>query len=165
MSPLLLDTNTEGGKSQELKRAWGVWADEVGQRKGGYDWYATLTFRDRTPAEQKAGWTKVGWSYSRKACDTFLRHLGEEKGLQDTWWLRCREIQQDRGVPHYHALIGGVKDLRRDEAWSWWFERYGFARILPYESQLGASFYLCKYVTKDMGDVEFSQNLRQDLTR
>jgi len=41
----------------------------------------------------------------------------------------------------------------------WWFAKEGIARILPYDRQLGARFYLCKYVTKDLGDVRFSKNL------
>jgi len=62
-------------------------------------------------------------------------------------------------VPHFHALITGVAGLRRDEAWAWWFERYGLARILPYDRNLGAGFYLCKYVVKELGDIQFSQGL------
>lgn len=161
-TPLLYDDTRNSVKSQALKVAWGDWADKVGDRKGGWDWFATLTFRDRTPEEVKSGWTKVGWAYSSKACDAFLCHVGEVKGLHDVHWLRAREIQRDRGVPHWHALIGGVKDLRRDAAWQWWHERYGFARILPYEREKGASFYLCKYVTKELGDIEFSPSLRLD---
>ena len=158
---MLKEDNTEGqGVSRAaLKQAWGDFVDEVGDRKGGFDWYATLTFRDRSAADQARGWTKAGWGYTQKACNRFLGQLGDLKGLQDVWWFRAREYQTWRGVPHFHVLIGGVQDLRRDEAWSWWFQHYGFARILPYDRRLGAKFYLCKYVTKELGDIQFSQNL------
>lgn len=161
MASLLLDTNTDNNKSQALKQAWGEWADSVGDRRGGWDVFTTLTFRDRTPEEVAAGWTKVGWAYSKTACNAFLRHIGEVKGLEDIHWLRTREIQRDRGVPHWHALIGGVGQLRRMDLVDWWYgQGYGIARVLPYERKLGAAFYLCKYVTKELGDVEFSLNLR-----
>ena len=146
-------------KQIELREAWGDFVDDIGKRKGGWDWFATGTFRDRTEEEIARGWTRVGMAYSRRACDAFLMELGDRRGMQDLHWFRAREFQQDRGVPHYHMLIGGVKDLRRDEAWAWWFERFGFARILPYKAELGARFYLCKYVTKPLGDFEFSDNL------
>jgi hypothetical protein len=45
-------------------------------------------------------------------------------------WFGAREYQRNRGVPHYHLLIGGVGDVGRGEAWTWWFDRFGFARIL-----------------------------------
>ena len=143
----------------DLRTVWGDFIDDVGKRKGGWDWYATLTFRDRTDEEVRSGWTKVGLGYSRRACDAFLRVLGDLKGLGTHHWFRAREFQHDRGVPHYHLLIGGVDTLRRDEAWKWWFDQFGFARILPYEARKGARFYLCKYVTKELGYFEFSDNL------
>lgn len=129
---------------------------ELGDQVGGWDWYATLTFRDIT---QRGTWTKPGWQYTQGAFDRFLVFLRELRGLGDPSWVSCREYQHWRGVPHFHALINGVADLRRDEAWAWWFPRYGFARILPYNPQLGAGYYLCKYVTKELGDIRFSDTL------
>jgi hypothetical protein len=143
----------------DLRTSWGNFVDDVGSRKGGWDWYATLTFRDPSPEEILRGWTKIGMGYSKRAGDAFLKLLGEMKGLGTHYWFRAREYQRDRGVPHYHMLIGGVEDLRRDEAWKWWYDNFGFARILPYEVGKGARFYLCKYVTKELGDFEFSENL------
>ena len=146
-------------KDIELRNAWGDFADELGNRKGGWDWFATLTFRDPPVKEQNRGWTKIGMAYSKRACDAFLNKVGDMRGMRDEHWMRAREFQKDRGVPHYHLLIGGVDNVRRDEAWEWWFKRYGFARILPYEAEKGARFYLCKYITKPMGEFEFSDNL------
>lgn len=116
-----------------------------------------MTFRE--PPLDSPGWTKIGWGYSGRAWDRFVTELGARKGLHSLWWVRGREYQTWRGVPHFHGLIGGVRDLRRDEAWSWWFQRYGIARIEPYDRSLGAGFYLCKYVTKELGDIQFSKGL------
>ena len=154
---LYQDTIARGTSQQELKQAWGSFLTELGDKAGGWDWWATLTFRE--PPQDSPGWTKIGWGYSGKAWDTFTRELGLRKGLHDLWWVRGREYQTWRGVPHFHGLIGGVQDLRRDEAWSWWFTKYGIARIEPYDRSLGAGFYLCKYVTKELGDIQFSPGL------
>jgi len=132
---------------------------ELGDKNGGWDWYATLTFRERSDDEIRRGWTKVGLKYSERAWKGFVDVLRACRGIGEPTWVSCREYQWDRGVPHYHALIGGVKDLRRDEAWRWWFDHYGINRILPYDPSLGAGFYLCKYVTKELGDIRFSQGL------
>lgn len=150
----LLTNNTT---KQELKQAWGEFLTELGDRAGGWDWWATLTFRE--PPEDRPAWTKIGWGYSGSAWDRFMTELGYRKGLQSLWWVRGREYQTWRGVPHFHGLIGGVHDLRRDEAWAWWFQKYGMAKIEPYDRSLGAGFYLCKYVTKELGDIQFSRGL------
>jgi len=138
---------------QDLKQAWGAWISGL----ANWDWYATLTFRDPEPEELARGYTKRGWGYAVKAYKRFVEALPAPLGVGH--WVRMFEYQQERGVPHVHALLSGVQDLRRDEAWSWWFQRYGLARILPYDNKLGAGYYLCKYVTKELGDVKFSDSL------
>ena len=153
------NTKSEGISQAELKQAWGTWLTELGDRNGGWDWWATLTFRDRTEQEISQGWTKVGWNYSQGALDRFMSFLRDLRGIGEPTWVRGREYQTWRGVPHFHCLIGGVDHLRRDQAWSWWFTRYGIARIEPYDRSLGAGFYLCKYVTKELGDIQFSPGL------
>lgn len=117
-----------------------------------------MTYRD--PCNPRfPNWTQPGWSYTEKGCNEFLRHLTFANYDNPVFWVRARELQPWRGVPHFHALIGGVADLRRDEAWGWWFQRYGIAKIEPYDRSMGAGFYLCKYVTKELGDIEFSEGL------
>lgn len=142
---------------QALKQAWGGFLTDLGDRAGGWDWWVTLTFRE--PPEYRPGWTKIGWGYSGKAWGRFVTELGLRKGLHDVRWVRGREYQAWRGVPHFHGLIAGVSELRRDDAWAWWFKRYGLARIEPYDRSLGAGFYLCKYVTKELGDIQLSPGL------
>jgi len=144
-------------QAPSLKEVWGTWLTELGDSVGGWDWWATLTFRE--PPEDRPGWNKIGWGYSGRAWDRFIKELGLTKGLSDINWVRGREYQRWRGVPHFHALIGGVKDIRRMDFVDWWFDRYGIARILPYDRNLGAGFYLCKYVVKELGDIQFSGGL------
>jgi len=153
MTPLLI----EYSKKAELKQAWGDWVKDLAL----WDWYATLTFRDPSEEEQRRGYTQRGVRYADKAWGLFLGVLTLPLGGMD--WFRAFEFSMWRGkgqgVPHIHALMSGVADLRRDEAWQWWFNRFGFARILPYNRELGAGYYLTKYVTKELGDIRFSKGL------
>jgi hypothetical protein len=47
----------------------------------------------------------------------------------------------------------------------WWYEHYGIARILPYQAELGARYYLGKYLTKEIADIQFSPALKAKLSR
>lgn len=142
--------------NEDLKQAWGELLTNLGDQAGGWDWWVTLTFREPPKAP---GWTKIGWGYSGKAWDALAMEVGLRKGLHGLWWVRGREYQTWRGVPHFHGLIGGVGDLRRLDIMDWWNDRYGFAKVEAYEPTKGAGFYLCKYVTKELGDIQFSPGL------
>jgi len=159
MSYLLKGNISERPRQHELRQAWGQFVTDLGDQNGGWDWYATLTFRDISyPGAPH--WTKPGLGYTKRAWDRFVVELGLRKGLHDVRWVYGREYQQWRGVPHFHALIGGVAGLRLEEAQSWWFRNYGIARIEPYDRSRGAGFYLCKYVNKQFGDIHFSKGLK-----
>lgn len=160
----MLDDYKQNGCScqvQRLKQAWGTWLTDLGDEVGGWDWWATLTFKERSDQEIAQGWTRVGWKYSQGAFDRWISFLRDLRGIGDPTWVRGREYQSWRGVPHFHALISGVAHLRRDQAWHWWFNKYGFARIEEYDTKRGAGYYLCKYVTKELGDIQFSQDFRR----
>ncbi len=69
--------------------------------------------------------------------------------------------------------MGGLQDIRRDKWWSTWFTWYGRARILPYDSRLGAGYYLSKYIVKDVygsglfqiGGLQEARQLHLDLKK
>jgi hypothetical protein len=48
---------------------------------------------------------------------------------------------------------------------AWYWQNYGFIRVLEYNAELGAGYYLCKYVTKELGDIRFSPNLKLALDK
>lgn len=147
-------------QSEAFKQIWGDFVDDCGRRRGGWDWYCTLTYRDRSDEEIKRGWTRVGMPYAWRTSREFLEVVGDLAGMRDQHWFQAAEFQGERGVPHWHMLIGNCRGARRDEAWRYWFENQGFARLLPYDERLGARYYLCKYVSKDLGEMYFSKNLR-----
>lgn len=140
-------------QAREVKQAWGDWVKDLAP----WQWFATLTFRDPSEEEVRRGYTKRGYAYANKAYNQFLGML--QPALGELYWFRAFETQYWRGVPHVHALIGGLDSTRYAEVGKWYWEKYGFIRVLDYDPTLGAGYYLCKYVTKELGDIRFSPNL------
>jgi hypothetical protein len=143
--------NADARTSQaEIKKAWGVWLDNLAE----WVWWVTLTFRDPSEKDQRRGWTKIGTDYAKRAWNSFIKAL-EGSTEEKVGWCCGTEYQRWRGVPHYHALINGVGGLRRLDWMDWWYNRYGIARILPYDKTKGAGRYISKYVVKELGDIDF----------
>ena len=150
---------------EPIKAAWGDWIDGVGKELNGWDWFATLTFRDPDNARYP-GWTKPGWRYAHRALNDLMGEIMSKRlgGLSVPYSLACMEYQHDRGVPHWHVLVGntgvGTQHEERRMSWvDWWWSHYGIARILPYDERLGARYYLGKYLTKQLADVVASPQL------
>ncbi|GAH96976.1 unnamed protein product, partial [marine sediment metagenome] len=99
-----------------------------------------------------------------------LRVSAKAKGLtpslygeQAPFYFRVTELQ-DRGTLHFHALIGGVGDIRRLLFKDFW-ELNGFARVEAYDPARGAASYVAKYLNKADGHIRFSHNLTKNLTK
>jgi len=137
-------------KPEDIMQAWGSWLSGLAQ----WDWFVTLTFRDPPALPGRGTWTKPGFGYAKRAWDRFLAAI--QPAIGDLPWVRCFEMQEWRGVPHIHALVAGVDPtIRRMDMVDWCWLNYGMARILPYDPGLGAAHYLCKYLSKELADVEF----------
>jgi len=149
-----------------LQQAWGDFLDQIGRDLLGWDWYCTLTFRDPDEKQRSKApnWTRPGWSYAHIALKQFTRTLLYNRfdaSKEQPYWIALMEMQKWRGVPHWHMLMGNCGDLRRMDWVDWWWEGFGIARILPYREDLGARFYLGKYLTKDIADIQASPQLRE----
>lgn len=158
-----VDGVCQGG---ELQKAWGDFLDKVGYELNGWDWYCTLTFRDPGEKQRRKApyWTKPGWAYAHQALHSLtstLLHNRFDVVKEQPYWIAMMEMQKWRGVPHWHLLMGNCGDLRRMEWVDWWWQGFGIARILPYRAELGARFYLGKYLTKDIADIKASPQLRE----
>ena len=128
-----------------------------------WEWYATFTFRD--PHDPRfPNWTQIGWKCAGNALRSFNTALVMELNYTNPVWVAVGETQQ-RGTPHWHLLVANVADQRRMSWLDWWFERYGIARVLPYDRELGARYYLGKYLTKQLANIEFSPALYAQLQR
>ena len=75
-------------------------------------------------------------------------------------WFRGDEYGPLGGRLHMHALMLNTAHLPRMAWLNEWNRRAGFARILPFDPTKGAAFYCSKYVTKQLGDYDFSENIQ-----
>lgn len=129
----------------QVKKSWGEWLYENWE----WEWYATLTFRENVGIKRAdALWRK------------WYTQLVTETG-KDVQYVRFAEWQRHRGVLHYHALLLNVKYVRRLKWMDRWNAMAGFARIYAYDSKKGATFYLSKYVASELGEVVFSDGLKE----
>jgi hypothetical protein len=128
--------------SSPLSDAWGEFL-------GGYpwDWFVTLTF---------VGDVKTFTAHNR--CNAWLRSLEWATG-HPIFWFRGDECGNRFGKFHMHLLIGNVAHLHRFTWMKRWELRNGWARIFEFNPALGASYYVAKYVTKQFGEWDLSDNL------
>jgi len=146
-------------KREKVCQAFGEWIDGMAP----WEWYATMTFRD--PQDPRfPNWTKVGWKSAHNALNKFNNALVMDMEYQNPVSVAVMELQE-RGVPHWHMLVANVGSQRRMKWVDWWYEHYGIARILPYQEELGARYYLGKYFSKQQADIRFSPALTAKLIR
>ncbi len=127
-----------------LVEAWGQFLSQF-----SWDWFVTLTFRD-----------EVNSFRAHRLFSQFVRELEQAAGVP-IFWFRADEIGPHGGRFHIHALIGNVAHLRRMTWVDRWDRLAGYARILPFDAKRGGAPYYCaKYVTKQSGDWELSDNPR-----
>jgi len=143
VSKALLERAESVSMSRQLTVAWGQFLTEF-----SWDWFLTLTFRD---------W--VGSFRAHRLFGFFVRDIEKAAGMP-IFWFRVDEIGTHGGRFHIHALIGNVAHLRRLTWMDRWHDLAGIARILPFNAKRGAAYYCAKYVTKQFGDWELSDNLR-----
>ncbi|MBA7554958.1 hypothetical protein ES705_47599 [subsurface metagenome] len=143
-------TNPQG-LMRRARIAFGEWLS-VPQ----WEWFTSHTFRAEYVSPKEADRHWQSWLNS-------LVVAASAAGLPRPFYFRVTEIQ-DRGTLHFHSLIGGVGNIRRLLFKDFW-ELNGFARVVKYDPDRGASFYVGKYLTKADGDIRFSHNLKHHLTK
>lgn len=121
-----------------LQRELGNWL-----RPWPWDWFGTFTFASPVHPEQ----ADKRWRRWVSA----IQHNGGRTTRSPVVWVRGNE-QQERGVLHYHALLGRVEGVGLFGAVRLWEGLAGgWAKIEPYNNAFGGTFYLAKE-----GDVELS---------
>jgi hypothetical protein len=169
----------ENSTQETVSQAFGNWIDDM----AGWEWYATLTFRNPNPRPhyttyteesgilydgktfqmvEYSNWSQVGWIAAHNALRRFNTALVMELDYINPAWVAVMELQK-RGVPHWHMLVANVDDQRRMKWLDWWYKYYGIARILPYQQELGARYYLGKYLNKEVAEIQFSPLLKAKL--
>jgi hypothetical protein len=128
--------------TRQLAEGWGRFLSQF-----SWDWFVTLTFRD--PVKSFTAHRLFG---------AFVREIERAAGIP-IFWFRADEIGSLGGRFHLHALIGNVAHLRRMNWVDRWHDLAGIARILPFNAKRGAAYYCAKYITKQNGDWELSDDL------
>lgn len=146
-------------KAIEIRQVFGDWLSTLAR----WEWFATFTFRD--PQDPRfPGWTQVGWKAAHSALKKWSSTMISAcLGDKQPRWAGVMEYQRNRGVPHWHLLVANIPEETRRMTWvDWWWDNYGSARVLPYDEKLGARYYLGKYLTKEIADIQFSSGLALD---
>lgn len=125
-----------------------------------WDWFCTLTFRDRVHPEAADKRFRVLIS---KLNRRLFGPRWPQKIAHTAYWCRGLEFQR-RGVIHFHALVGcRAKDLNHHAIRNYWSDVWkdlaGLARIERIRNTNDALGYLTKYVSKG-GEIDLSQNLK-----
>jgi len=131
--------------SRNVTQAYGEWL-----QSWCWDWWVTLTFRHQvTPRQAHRIWK--WWLHSL------------EKTVQGkVHYVRATEIQRFRGdIPHYHALLLGVKNEPPSVWEGVWYQCGGLTEIELYNPELGATYYLAKHVHNELGDIIFSKGIEK----
>ena len=104
-----------------LQREWGKWV-----RDFSWDWFGTFTFPSAIHPEQAdKRWTRWVWAIQRS---------GGRTTRDPVVWVRGAE-RQERGVFHYHALLGRVAGVGLFGAVRLWEGLAGgWAKIEPYNN-------------------------------
>jgi hypothetical protein len=128
-----------------------------------WSWYTTHTFKANFVASKEADRYWYAWFNSLRMSAKAAGLTPSVYGLAAPFYFRVAEYQE-RGTLHFHALVGGVGDIRRLSFKDLW-ELHGFARVEKYDPALGAAHYVAKYLNKADGDIRFSHNLTPYLTQ
>ncbi|MBA7554900.1 hypothetical protein ES705_47539 [subsurface metagenome] len=110
-----------------------------------WDWWATFTFR----------YPCMPYS-AKKSFIRFVKGAGIDYFYASEW---CGDYH---GV-HIHALMSNCEGIRRLTTMDKWYEKYGIARIWPYDERRGARFYVCKYIVKSVADWDMKINSQKFL--
>lgn len=139
------------GVEAKLKEEWANWLGSLAE----WEWFVTITLKN---PQGIPTYTKPGIGCANRAWGEFVARA--RPALIPLKWVRMFETQHWRGVPHIHALVAGVDPtVRRMDLVDTFYEKFGITRVLQYDSKLGARYYVCKYVTKELGDIQFSESL------
>lgn len=131
--------------NEELRQAW---ADFI--RRYKWDWFLSLTFEEIV--HEDIGKTMFGSLVNKINKQVFGK--GYYKRNQSVYWVRGKENHKQRKMYHFHALLGGLPDgawiLSPKEMEDWWCKKkkWGTAKIVQYDPERSAAYYIAKYIGK-----------------
>lgn len=148
---------THRAPNLQLQQAWVEWLSSI-----QWEWFCTLTFRcgcgvghtkgDPRPCRKPRGVHpeaagKAFRYWANKLSRSIYGNNFKRRGT-GVRWVRALEHHKS-GLLHFHAIVEGVGDTRRDHWKGQWHERWGFARIDQVRSSEAVRKYVSKYLAKD----------------
>lgn len=135
--------NTYRTDHTQLVDVWGKWL-----LTWKWEWFGTFTFR-----------FPVGEWRAQRSWDMLIKEM-EAETHDRVHYVRAAEQNRFRGaVPHYHALMLGVRNLNPSSWQRYWGRIGGIARIEPYNPGDKAPFYLSKYAGTPDENIVFSKGI------
>ncbi len=144
----------------------------MGDFLNGYPWahWCTLTFRppasERDAARVPREWGRwrkkirgavpVGLEYALRQWAVFARTTTVAAGVP-LFWFYGVEHGERLGRLHLHALFGNTERLPAPLMRASWTA--GFAQVDAYDPTRGASYYVTKYVTKELAEWDVSSSV------
>jgi hypothetical protein len=118
-------------------------------KKFDWAWYATLKVTSGAPSIARA----------QKLFDRWVLELRAKEGANDFRWVRVLELGRVGTNPHFHTLIGGLRN--RTRYWkNRWNELGGDALISRFDPEKEGIFYMLKG-TDERGDLNIDFDLSQ----
>lgn len=143
----------------DYREVFGDWLSQ-------YAWthWGTFTFRPYVPrlspglAPPRFTPSQAGppIHFAHREWQRYVRRL--ERNLhRPIWWFRGDELGERLGRLHFHALIGGAMDYPPQVLAELWTS--GFSKIVTYDPEKSAAYYVTKYVVKGLADWDVSARL------
>lgn len=128
--------------------AWADLAEQMQHQHGFlWEWWVTITFRNLVHPEAAYKLFRF-WTHTRINRPLYGSRYWK-RGEGAPYFLGIERCPS-RPTVHIHALLGGgVRALRRMSEVDWLFLHAGISRILPYDPDRGAKFYVAKYAAKE----------------
>lgn len=151
------------GKFSTFREEVATWLNRF-----NWEWWATFTFkRPHSPYSAKRAFKRFFMPsdvYYSDQADLYGFEdpdIDEDPGID---YFYAAEWHGDHHGVHIHALMKNTLGRRRLTTMDKWYKRYGRARIWPYKKNLGAHYYVCKYIVKSVADWDISVGERKFYT-
>ena len=95
---------------------------------------------------------------TKKAFTRFIGDLTDNFNKTDIEYFLAIERFHNSDDCHCHTLLNGLEGLTYRQIGETWRDRFGREKVERYQKDLGANYYLTKYVTKELCDWDLRIN-------
>jgi hypothetical protein len=129
-------------------QAYRAWLDEY-----SWDHFCTLKLTSGPPSKRRAEELFQKW----------IKAVEKAEGGADFRWFRVMECGSFRSNPHFHVLVGGLRN-RMQQFEQMWAELGGNAMLMNFDPTKDGILYILKG-TNNRGDLDFDCKLPSEQTQ